>query len=260
MVRSFSLIFLLAGLLVATVSGAQELRIFAAGSLRLAMNDLVESYAKTKGTRFAVLYGPSGKLREKIEQGDVPTLFASAAVEHVRALNEKGVLRSNVQFTRNSMCLMARPDFKLDETTLIDTLLDPGVKLGTSTPRADPSGDYTWEVFRKIDKERPGAFEKLDAKALQLVGRDINPREAELPYAGLFTEGKADVMISYCTNAAAAARTLPGITWLSFPDALDVPGLYAIGAAKNAGPEADDFIAYLTSPVSKKILAGYGFR
>ena len=36
-------------------------------------------------------------------------------------------------------------------------ILDPGVKLGTPTPRADPSGDYAFEVFRKADAIRPGA-------------------------------------------------------------------------------------------------------
>ena len=239
---------------------ASEPRIFAAGSLRLALNEIVERYAEAHGVRYRVLYGPSGKLREKIEQGDVPRLFASAAVQHVKALHENEVLRNNVQFTHNSMCVMARPGLKLDEAKLIDTLLDPMVKLGTSTPVADPSGDYTWDVFRKIDKLRPGAYEKLDVKALKLIGKDVNPREAKLPYADLFVEGKADVLISYCTNAAAAAKTLPGITWVSFPDALDVPGYYAIGAAKDAGKDADDFITFLTGVEAKKILAGYGFR
>lgn len=260
MVRFSSLIFLLVGLMATPPGMAQAPRIFAAGSLRLALNELVENYAKAKGTSFTVLYGPSGKLREKIEQGDVPTLFASAAIGHVQALEDQGVLRSNVQFTRNSMCVMARPGFELDQARLIDILLDPAVKLGTSTPKADPSDDYTWEVFRKIDKLRAGAFDKLDGKALKLVGKDVNPRDTKLPYADLFIAGKADVMISYCTNAAAAAKAQSGVTWVSFPEDLDVPGLYAIGAAIGAGKEADDFIDYLTSAAARRILASHGFR
>jgi len=38
--------------------------------------------------------------------------------------------------------------------------------LGASTPKADPSGDYAWAVFRQIDGLRPGSFETLDRKAL----------------------------------------------------------------------------------------------
>lgn len=92
---------LLTVLLAAAPSMAEQRRVFAAGSLRLALNEIVDKYAQVSGTRFEVLYGPSGKLREKIEQGDVPALFASAAVEHVQTLNDKGLLRSNVQFTRD---------------------------------------------------------------------------------------------------------------------------------------------------------------
>jgi molybdate transport system substrate-binding protein len=46
----------------------------------------------------------------------------------------------------------------------LTTLLDANVKLGTSTPLNDPSGDYAWEVFRKADKLKPGAFSTLAKK------------------------------------------------------------------------------------------------
>ena len=55
-------------------------------------------------------------------------------------------------------------------TATCSTHARPGVKLGTSTPRADPAGDYAWEVFRKADKLKPGAFAALEKKALQLTG------------------------------------------------------------------------------------------
>ncbi len=54
--------------------------------------------------------------------------------------------------------------------TLLDTLLDPGERLGTSTPRADPSGDYAWELFDKAEAMRPGAREILVGKARKLTG------------------------------------------------------------------------------------------
>jgi molybdate transport system substrate-binding protein len=49
-------------------------------------------------------------------------------------------------------------------------MLDPDVKLGTSTPNADPSGDYAWEVFRRIENQRSGSLAVLDRKALKLTG------------------------------------------------------------------------------------------
>ena len=44
------------------------------------------------------------------------------------------------------------------------------MKLGTSTPKADPSGDYAFEVFRKAEAIKPGAQAALEKKALQLTG------------------------------------------------------------------------------------------
>jgi len=71
-----------------------------------------------------------------------------------------------VLFARNQLCALAKPGLTVTTATLLDRMLDASIKLGTSTPRADPSGDYAWEVFRKADKLRPGAFATLERKAL----------------------------------------------------------------------------------------------
>jgi ABC-type molybdate transport system substrate-binding protein len=42
-------------------------------------------------------------------------------------------------------------------------LLDPAIKIGTSTPKADPAGDYTWAMFRLAEKIKPGSYAILDA-------------------------------------------------------------------------------------------------
>ena len=87
-------------------------------------------------------------------------------------------------------------------------MLDPGVKLGTSTPKADPSGDYAWEVFRKADKLKPGAFATLEKKALQLTGGPAAPPPpaGRSVYGWHVAEGKADIFLTYCTNALAAQK------------------------------------------------------
>jgi ABC-type molybdate transport system substrate-binding protein len=93
---------------------------------------------------------------------------------------------------------------------LLDRMLDPAIKLGTSTPKSDPSGDYAWEVFRKADALRPGAFATLSAKALQLMGGPNSPPAlpGRVLYGALVGDGKADIFLTYCTGArAASART-----------------------------------------------------
>ena len=55
--------------------------------------------------------------------------------------------------------------------TLVQRMLEPALKLGVSTPRADPAGDYAVQVFERIEKSGvAGAASKLSAKALQLTG------------------------------------------------------------------------------------------
>ena len=88
-------------------------------------------------------------------------MFASANMEHPLSLARDGKAAPVVLFARNGLCALARPGFEVDSASLVERMLDPAVKLGTSTPKADPSGDYAWEVFRKIETERPGSFEPL---------------------------------------------------------------------------------------------------
>ena len=59
-------------------------------------------------------------------------------------------------------------------------MLDPKIKLGTSTPRNDPAGDYAWEVFHKADALEPGSFVTLEQKALRLVGGPDVPVPADV--------------------------------------------------------------------------------
>ena len=70
----------------------------------------------------------------------------------------------------SALCALAAPPVEATPQTLLATLLRKDIRLGTSTPRADPSGDYAWALFRKAEAVRPGAYAALDAKALKLTG------------------------------------------------------------------------------------------
>ena len=105
-------------------------------------------------------------------------MFASANMEHPQALASAGKSGPVVLFARNRLCALVRPGLDVTPATLLDRMLDRSVKLGTSTPRADPSGDYAWEVFRKADAIRPGAGAALERKALQLTGGHASARAA----------------------------------------------------------------------------------
>src|SRR5262249_51166489 len=141
-----------------------------------AMTEMATAFSASGEPRVATAFGPSGLLRERIEKGESAAVFASADVDHPQTLWRAGRSGPPIVFARNRLCALAAPGVDVTPETLLDRMLDPKLKLGTSTPKADPSGDYAWQLFEKADKIRPGAFATLDAKALKLVGGSSTPQ------------------------------------------------------------------------------------
>jgi molybdate transport system substrate-binding protein len=259
----------LAGLAITYMSHANEntFEIYTAGSLRDAMAVLEAAYRgemkreARNDVSFApkYLFGPSGRLRERIEGGATPALFASASPSHTERLLAAGRLRSSNLFAGNALCVMARPGFSFANRNVIDVLLADDVVVGTSTPGADPSGDYTWEMFRKIDAAQPGTFAKLDAKAKKLTGAEVNTSESQSPYARLLIDKKADVFVSYCTNAKSAQKVDAAIAFVEVPAQFNVISNYSIGIAPNAPDAAREFLRFILSERAKPSLSSLGF-
>jgi len=182
---------------------ADTVLLFAAGSLRAALTEVAKAFEAPGGHRVQLKFGPSGILKDEIAGGAKAEVFASANMEHPRALHAVGKSGPVVLFARNRLCALVKPGLKVDSMSLLDRMLDPQIKLGTSTPRADPSGDYAFEVFRKAEALKPGARAALEAKALTLSG---GPSSAQPPagrsvYGWHMAEGRADIFLAYCTAA-----------------------------------------------------------
>src|SRR5262249_36650856 len=155
---------------------AETALLHAAGSLRDALDETVHAFTDLTGVQVKARYGASGLLKDEILAGAEAEVFASANLEHPRALAQAGKSGPVVLFARNQVCALARPGLAVAPATLLERLLDASVRLGTSTPKADPSGDYAWEVFRKAEVQKPGAFAALEAKALKLTGSPSSPQ------------------------------------------------------------------------------------
>jgi molybdate transport system substrate-binding protein len=232
--------------------------LLAAGSLRDAFTEINAAFREQTGIAVEASFGPSGTLRSEIEGGAKVDVFASAAVEQTRALADKKLLDGSTTFAYNDLCIVSRPALGLDDTNWLDTLLKPAVRLATSTPGADPMGDYTWDFFRKADRLRPGALRQLDEKALKLSGASAPAPGRKLPYVTAFEDGKADVYVMYCTNAASTKKSVPPLDVVRLPDAVNVRSAYGIGAAP-ASPHGRAFVAFVLGPAGKAILRRYGF-
>jgi molybdate transport system substrate-binding protein len=140
-----------------TMARADTVQLYAASSLRGALTDAAKAFEAKAGNKVAAKFGPSGALKNEIAGGANVQLFASANMEHPQALHDAGKSGPVVRFARNRMCALANPLLKVDGENLLARMLDPLVKLGISTPKADPSGDYAIEIFRKAGAIKRGA-------------------------------------------------------------------------------------------------------
>jgi len=250
-------------LAVSTAAGGQQpsVQLYAAGSLRAAMTEVVQAFNASGGPAVNATYGASGLLRERIEKGEPAEVFASADVGNPQALARAGRAAAPVVFVRNRLCALVAQGVEASSDGLLDRMLDPRVKLGTSTPKADPSGDYAWQLFEKAERLRPGAFKLLDAKALKLTGGpDSPPAPADRSiYGVMVAEQKADIFLTYCTNAMQAVREVPGARMIAVPESLAVGADYGLTIVTGAPAGARRFAEFVMSPSAQAIFARHGF-
>jgi ABC-type molybdate transport system substrate-binding protein len=238
--------------------------LYAAGSLAGSLGEVAKAYATATGIEVAARFGPSGQMRERIEAGEPATLFASADLGHPQRLFAAGKAGPVVVFARNRLCAMARPGLDVSPDRLLDAMLDPGVKLGTSTPGNDPSGDYAFALFAKAEQVRPGAKAALEAKALQLTGGkgSARPPEGRNAYAWHIQEGRADLFLGYCTAGRAAAAELPGLQVVAIPAEFAVGADYGLAVVRGSAEQeaaAARLALFVLSPEGQAILARHGF-
>ena len=130
--------------------------VYAAGSLRGALVEVAKEFeASHPGAKINLVTGASGLLRDRIRTGEPAQVFASANMEHPQSLRTAGGWGEVRAFARNALCALAPARLGLKPETLVAALLDPKIKVGTSTPKADPSGDYAFEMFARIGRQ-PG--------------------------------------------------------------------------------------------------------
>jgi len=249
-------------LVMTHAAAAQSVQLYSAGSLKGTWLETIAAFGAATGIKVEPHFGPSGVLKDAIVKGAHADVFTSANMEHPQALAAAGLSGPVVLFARNRLCALARPGLDVSQATLLERMLEPAVKLATSTPKADPSGDYAWAVFRKAEALRPGAFAQLENKALQLVGRPNSPpppADGRSGYGALIAEGKADLFLAYCTAAKVASEENPTQRVVALPPALAVGADYGLTVLKDAPPDAYKFAMFILSPVGQGFLAKAGF-
>src|SRR5271166_3958744 len=101
---------ILAGMTMPRQAQAQEtpaVHLHAAGSLRAAMTDIARAFTAAYGIRVETVFGSSGLLRQRFEQGETGDVFASADMGNPLKLMEEGKAGPVVLFARNQLCAIA---------------------------------------------------------------------------------------------------------------------------------------------------------
>lgn len=241
--------------------------LYNAGSLGNALKEVSSDFTQKYGIPVTQVSGPSGSIRERIEnelkEGTSTDVFASADIGNPQQLYDKGLSGSVVNFIDNRLVAIVKPGLSVTSGNLLDSLLNPSVKLGTSTPIKDPSGDYAQEIFRKADNIKPGNYDILNNKGLQLVGG--NPNAPIVPDGKnnlvyfLKETGQADIFLAYYTSGLAARDIASDLQIVELPDNLAVRAKYGLTVLKNASPDGDKLAKYILSPDGQKVLLKYGF-
>ncbi|ASL43122.1 Molybdate-binding periplasmic protein [Burkholderia sp. AD24] len=238
--------------------------IYTAGSMSGALGAITRQYTSETGQPIELVSGPAGMLLDKIEHSGKADLFVSANMAHPQRLSAEGKAAPTVVFARNRLCVEARPDVGLTTGNLLDKLLDPNVRIGTSTPKSDPGGDYAWALFEKAGTVRPGATRTLEAKAQQLVGGAVAPQvpAGQDPVKYFMTTRRIDVFIGYCSSHEPTPDTT--LTQVELPAELAIAadyGMTVIESRQNAATReaAYRLALYLMSPAAQDVLTRYGF-
>ena len=243
------------------VAVGDPVQVYAAGSLRDALTEIARDHEARTGQKVVLTFAASGLLRERIEQGAPAQVFASADTKHPQRLANQGQWQAPVVFTRNTLCALAQGAVAVTSDTLLSTMLQPQVRLGISTPKADPAGDYAWALFQKAEALQPGATARLEAKALQLTG---GANSAQAPagrntYAWVMEQNRADVFLTYCTNAVAARAEVPSLQVVAVPEALQVGAAYGLTVRAGAPAQAQAFAQAVLQPPAQAVLRRLGF-
>ena len=228
---------------------AEPTLVFAAASLKNALDAAVEDYTKTTGKAVNVSYAASSALAKQIEQAAPADIFFSADLDWMDYLQERNLIApdSRVTLLGNEIVLVAPADSDTaleiaPGFALADAL--KGGKLAMAATASVPAGKYGKAALEKL-----GVWDSVAAN----VAETENVRAA----LALVARGEAPLGIVYTTDAKAE----PGVKVVgTFPADSHPPILYPVALTASARPEAREFLDYLISAKAKPFFEAQGFR
>ncbi len=138
------------------VAQDQHMVVFAAASLKDALDEVNAAYKQAKGVEIVTSYAGSGALIKQIEQGAPAEVFISADLESMDYGSQKKVIQDNtrVNLLGNKLVLIAPADSKTGNVTINSSLdlakLAGDSRITTGDVRAVPVGRYAQAALEKL--------------------------------------------------------------------------------------------------------------
>jgi molybdate transport system substrate-binding protein len=226
---------------------ADTLTIFAAASLKNALDDVQAEWKKSGGSPTTASYASSSTLAKQIEQAAPADIFISADAQWMDYLDRKGLIQPAHDLLGNRLVLVAGKDSRaeIDIKPGFDLAkaLDEG-RLAVGDPSNVPAGIYAKEALTKL-----GVWASVETR--------LAPAADVRAALALVSRGEAPLGIVYETDAKVDQNVRIVAV---FPEECHAAIRYPVAvvkASKNA--DAAKFVAYLSSPAAQAIFTRYGF-
>ena len=234
MIRAISIAFAL----LATPACAENIVVFAAASLKTALDDIAADWNASHDNTVLVSYAGSGALAQQIRQGAPADVFISANVQWMDATTDYSI--TQIDLLSNELVIVASGSHPAIEITDLPPLL-ADEKLAMALINAVPAGQYGKAAFEH--------FGLWDDIAPQVAQTD-NVRAA----LALVALGEAPFGVVYATDAAAE----PDVSVVAtFPENSHPPIIYPAALLTENGRA---FFDTLTSPTAARIFTENGFK
>ena len=229
-------------------ASAETITVFAAASLKDALDANVKGFRAGSSDRVVVSYAASSALAKQIVAGAPADIFISADLEWMDYLDQRKLIKRDTRrnLLRNRLVLIAPADSKVSVEIVpgfaLAKLLGNG-RLAMANPDAVPAGKYG-----KAALEALGVWKDVQSK----VASAENVSAALV----LVARGEAPFGIVYRTDAAVDPKVRVVGT---FPENTHPPIVYPIALTASAKPAAKAFMDWLGKPEAREIFKKFGF-
>ncbi len=228
---------------------AADIIVFAAASLKNALDDAVKRYENKTGRKVVVSYAASSALARQIEAGAPVDIFFSADLDWMDALEKKTLIDAASRRTLlgNTLVLIAPREstasLPIEKNFPLLGALGPEGRLAMASVDSVPAGKYGKAALTYL-----GVW---DAVAPRVAQAD-NVRAA----LAFVARGEAPLGIVYRTDASAEPEVRVVAT---FPAESHPKILYPVALLAGAKPDARGFLDFLLSPEAAPIFEAQGF-